>query len=121
MLIRFLMENKKIVEITMMPIPPIWISNKMTVFPKNVKVVAVSTTVSPVTQTAEAAVNSASINGSRPWVEDTGSAKSRVPDKMRRAYPKMEIRPGEFKRLNARFPWVDVLLKLSLIIEAHQV
>ncbi len=42
----------------MYPSPPIWMSPRMTSSPNNDQVVAVSTTTSPVTHTAEVAVNS---------------------------------------------------------------
>ena len=47
----------------MMPRPPIWMSIMMTNHPQPVKWTAVSTTMRPVTQTAEVAVKSASMNG----------------------------------------------------------
>lgn len=45
------------------PIPPIWIRTRMMRCPKNDQYVAVSWTTSPVTQVAEVAVNSVSMNG----------------------------------------------------------
>jgi len=50
----------------MTPRPPTWIRHKITIFPKVVKKEPVSTTVSPVTQTAEVAVNKASIKDIEP-------------------------------------------------------
>ncbi len=49
------------------PSPPTWMSESMTACPKGVKTVAVSTTVRPVTHTADVAVNKAS-RGSIPFV-----------------------------------------------------
>ena len=43
-----------------MPSPPNWMSIKITLLPKNVKLLLMSTTLKPVTVTAEVAVKSAS-------------------------------------------------------------
>ena len=52
-----------------MPIPPAWMSTRMMVCPIGVNAVAVSTTTSPVTQTALVEVNNASITLSSMLVE----------------------------------------------------
>jgi hypothetical protein len=53
---------------------------RMTILPKRLKAVAVSTTMSPVTQTAEVAVNQASIKERLfPSADAKGSVNSRVP------------------------------------------
>ena len=51
----------KNVDNVIMPRPPNWISTKMIICPKKVKCVPVSTTINPVTQTAEVEVNKASM------------------------------------------------------------
>ena len=64
----------------MMPSPPSWMSSMMTTCPNGLQNVGVSTTVSPVTQTAEVAVNSASTNdGDSPAAVEIGSISSAVP------------------------------------------
>lgn len=50
-----------------MPRPPIWIRSIIISLPQNVKVVAVSTTIKPVTQTAEVDVKKAFISESPLW------------------------------------------------------
>jgi len=60
------------------PIPPNWISRRIIICPVIVKVDAVSTDVSPVTQTADVAVNSALIHEIPEYVE-TGILRKRVP------------------------------------------
>ena len=68
------------IPIVITPIPPIWISVMITHCPKNDQYVAVSCTISPVTQVAEVAVNSASGNGVNTCcAEEIGSISSRVP------------------------------------------
>lgn len=62
------------------PIPPIWISSRITTCPKQLQYVAVSWTISPVTQVADVAVNNASRNAALPGSLDAkGSIKSSVP------------------------------------------
>ena len=65
------------------PIPPIWISVMMTPCPKSDQYAAVSFTISPVTQVADVAVNSASENEviPRPF-DEMGSISSSVPSIM---------------------------------------
>ncbi len=65
-------------ENVMMPSPPSWMSARMTVCPKPLKAVAVSTTTRPVTQTAEVAVNRASTKPMRP-PRALGGSQSRTP------------------------------------------
>lgn len=65
---------------SMMPKPPSWISARITTLPKGLQKTAVSTTTSPVTQTAEVAVNRASIGGVQvPSLDEIGSMSSSVP------------------------------------------
>ena len=74
------------------PIPPIWMRQRITTCPNMVQPVAVSTTTSPVTQTADVEVNSASINGVQPPAFDAkGSASRSVPSKMTAKKPRMMI------------------------------
>src|SRR5665648_273834 len=58
--------RNSIVAAVMMPRPPSWINTDIAALPKGVNTVAVSTVMRPVTQTADAAVKSASIYGSDP-------------------------------------------------------
>ena len=63
--------------------PPIWISSRMTIFPKKLQYEAVSTTTRPVTQTLVAAVKSAVSKGHHsPDAVENGSISSMVPSMM---------------------------------------
>ena len=65
---------------TRMPRPPSWVSTMMVSWPRNVQCVAVSTELSPVVVTADAAVNSASTNVvERPRIVIPGRSSSSVP------------------------------------------
>lgn len=65
------------------PKPPSWTSSMIMVWPNPDQYVAVSTTVIPVTQTADVDVNSAVMNGACPCpARDAGSQSSRVPTAM---------------------------------------
>ena len=67
----------------MMPNPPTWMSPRITTCPKGVQKVGVSTVISPVTQTAETAVNRAGMNVSASGsVCETGSISSPAPSTM---------------------------------------
>lgn len=63
----------------MIPSPPSWIRAKMTSCPKREKCVPVSTTVSPVTHTADVAEKSASTRDSGSSALANGSQSKRVP------------------------------------------
>ena len=66
--------------IVITPIPPIWISVIITPWPNSDQYVAVSFTISPVTQVADVAVNSASAKGVIVCLlEDMGSISRNVP------------------------------------------
>ncbi len=69
-----------VVKVTM-PIPPAWISTRITTWPSGEKSLPVERTVSPVTQVALVAVNrpSRSEIGSRPGTEQIGAARSNPP------------------------------------------
>ncbi len=67
----------------MKPSPPIWMSARMTPWPKPLQWVPVSTTASPVTHTAEVAVKNASrVEVERPDAVENGSARSAAPTVM---------------------------------------
>ena len=67
----------------MTPSPPIWISRRITACPNSDQYVAVSCTMSPVTQTAEVAVNRALGKlVTVPADAETGSISSRLPSKI---------------------------------------
>ena len=66
----------------MMPNPPTWMRPTITAWPYRVKAVPVSTTTSPVTQTAEVEVKSASTKPTLPLVCDHGRRSSMVPARM---------------------------------------
>ncbi len=65
------------------PSPPSWMRPRITTSPNVLQYVAVSTTASPVTVTAEVAVKSASPNGAAPPADRlTGSMRRAVPAAM---------------------------------------
>ena len=65
------------------PMPPIWIRNRMTACPKGDQWVTVSRTTSPVTQTAEVAVNRQSENPVPACsMSETGSISKSVPTRI---------------------------------------
>ena len=72
----------------------------MTDCPNGLKQLPVSTTVRPVTQTADVDVNSASTNPSPLMVDAGGSISKQVPIRIISANPKMVARAGE--RSNVR-------------------
>ena len=65
------------------PSPPVWMSARMMILPPRLKTVAVSTTISPVTHTAEVAVKRELISP-RPCLSTVvnGSMRSSVPVRM---------------------------------------
>jgi len=85
------------------PKPPIWIRIIITVFPKIVNEVPVSSTTSPVTQVAEVEVNNASINSTEfPLVLEMGNISSKAPIRIIDAKPSTSICGGEsFRNLNS--------------------
>jgi hypothetical protein len=71
------------VETVMYPSPPTWIKARITPWPKGDQKWGVSTTIRPVTQTAEVAVNRAAIRGGlSPTAVAYGSMRRPVPTKM---------------------------------------
>ncbi len=87
----------------MIPNPPIWISSMMTTWPNPVQCVAVSTTVSPVTQTADVAVNSASKKFvTDPERDEIGSMSNPVPSSVATAKAATTLRAGRTRRTRAR-------------------
>jgi len=62
-----------------MPRPPSWIRMRITICPKKEKQAPVSTTVSPVTQTAEVDVKRASMKEISPDVVEKGSMRRNAP------------------------------------------
>ena len=77
------------------PRPPIWISTAMTSWPNRLKVSPVSTTTSPVTQTALVEVKSA-FSGviCTPGCTENGSMSSAAPQRISTAKPMAMIRAG---------------------------
>ena len=86
---------KNNVDTVIMPSPPVWIRTISINCPNGLKVVPVSTTVRPVTQTADVEVNRASTNPSRPMVDAWGSISKQIPVKMRNANPKIVVQAGD--------------------------
>jgi len=79
----------------MNPKPPIWIKNKMTTSPKTENVSPVSTTINPVTQVADVAVNNAFKNESPfPSSVERGIVKRKVPMIIISAKPSTRIFGG---------------------------
>ena len=91
-------------ENVMMPSPPSWMSPRMTAWPNPLNAVAVSTTTSPVTQTAEVAVNSASMKEMRPPRALGGSQSKTAPPRMAKAKLRARTRAG----------WKNRFLKMAL-------
>jgi len=89
--------NNKAVDSVMMPKPPNWIRNRITHCPKRLKALPVSTTVRPVTQTAEVAVKRAFMKPRRWPVEAEGNIRSKVPTAISRMNPPTEIRAGDLR------------------------
>ncbi len=82
----------------MTPSPPTLMATRMTTWPKPDQYVAVSTVTSPVTQTADTAVNSASTNGARwPLAVATGSESRPVTRTMTLAKTVIASRAGELR------------------------
>ena len=80
---------------TMKPRAPAWMSARITIWPNSDQWSWVETTVSPVTQTAEVAVNrAASRSGWLPSASENGSISRIVPNRIRPAKAAMRIRPG---------------------------
>ena len=92
----FLPENMKIATaIVTTPMPPTWISSRMTSCPKGDQYRAVSWTTRPVTHVAEVAVNRASKKEAPPGAREAkGSMRSRVPARISRRKPRMMICAG---------------------------
>ena len=79
------------------PIPPIWISNSMTIWPNRVKSSATTTGVRPVTQVALVDKNNALIQPIPSPVEETGRASRTVPTRIT-AKKLMETLRGAVKK-----------------------
>jgi len=79
-----------------MPIPPIWISTRMTACPSHEKSLPVDRTARPVTQVALVAVNRASRKeiALAPDARQKGRVSSTAPRKMTTAYHAKEARAG---------------------------
>ena len=79
-----LFEIKKIknVEKVIIPNPPIWIRDMITIWPKRVSFALISMTVRPVTQVADVAENNASMKESGLPAAAYGNFNSAVPNKM---------------------------------------
>ena len=74
------------------PMPPTWISSRITACPKRVNWVQVSYSTSPVTQEADAEVKSASRNGRAfPSREESGRASSTPPSRISAANPRASV------------------------------
>ena len=85
-----------IVARVMKPNPPTWTSTRTVSWPANDQWPAKSSGVSPVTHTADTAVNSASMSGvGRPSAAMTGSLSSAVPSAIMAANPKTSTRGGD--------------------------
>jgi len=77
------------------PSAPIWINERIIIWPVSVKRVPVSTTVNPVTQTADVAVKRASMNLSLPVADIDGRVSNVAPIKIVVANPATRIVDGE--------------------------
>jgi len=67
------------VEKVIIPKPPIWIKNIVITWPTGERSFPISTTTSPVTQTAEVEVKRASTNRRGRWVPEKGDQRRKVP------------------------------------------
>ena len=77
------------------PMPPIWMRQRMTIWPNRDQCVKVSCTISPVTQEADTVVNRASIKDALPEIfEAEGMMSSNVPMRMTARYPSTSSRTG---------------------------
>ena len=105
----------------MTPRPPTWIRHKITVCPKTDQYVAVSLVISPVTQVAEVAVNSASRNGALPApARAHGSISRIVPDAITPRNPKRMICDDERRLLfNVIFMINLPVSQLNFLSNAH--
>ncbi len=82
-------------DVDMIPRPPIWMRSMMTIWPKGEKYVAVSTTIRPVTQTADVAVKKASTRErSLPGWTAMGSESRIVPNRISAAKPETSTWAG---------------------------
>ena len=79
----------------MNPRPPIWIRVMRINCPRKVRSFPGSITVRPVTQTAEVAVNNASIKARGSWVLHTGMCSSSAPSRISPPKPNISTREGE--------------------------
>lgn len=80
------------IDTVMKPRPPTWTRTRITACPKKVNWVQVSYSTSPVTQEAEAEVNSALRNGMDcPDREEMGSINSTAPARIRQAKPMVRV------------------------------
>ena len=85
----------------MIPRPPAWINRRMTPSPNPDQAPAVSTTIKPVTHTADVAVNKAvTISTCSPLADATGNANSTVPTTTAPANATAITRLGFRKPLN---------------------
>ena len=78
----------------MSPRPPIWMSVRMIAWPNLVKWLPVSTTMRPVTHTADVAVNSESIGVMCPPTVARGVANSRAPTTIMSRNDAITVRAG---------------------------
>ena len=87
------------------PSPPIWMSAKITPLPNMLHSVAVSRTISPVTQVALVAVKSASIGSANaPSADEIGSISSSPPMRITTKKPSMIVLVGDIAVLNSLLP-----------------
>ena len=95
---------KKVVKVTI-PRPPNWISARITPCPKGVQKVPVSTTIKPVTQEAEVAVNRVVKKSVKvPERLQTGRVSTKAPANINRAKLETMTRAGLFKKFGLFFP-----------------
>ena len=81
------------------PMPPIWISSRITACPNTDQWVAVSYTIRPVTQTAEVEVNRQSRKGvTVPALLEMGSISTTAPARITSAKPDRMICADESRR-----------------------
>ncbi len=102
------------------PKPPIWIKNKRTTSPKVEKVSPVSTTINPVTQVADVAVNKASKKGKPfPSSVENGIVKRNVPMAIMRAKPNTRTFGGFNAFLKLFILFSSILNSKQLFVKWH--
>jgi hypothetical protein len=89
------MRTKKTVEKVMIPKPPIWMRSKVTTCPTVERSFPVSTTTSPVTQTAEVEVKRASTKRRLPFAAENGNQRRIAPVRITPAKLRTKILVGE--------------------------